>query len=69
MERIPFPEGLAKYADFFNRIFDSATEAPIILSTAPTTANGILKEGQRGQYGTKLYEMVNGTVYEYGTQV
>ncbi len=70
MERQTLPDDIS--ADtrlFYNSLLDGAAMIPIVLENAPTTANGILKEGQRGIFGTDIYETVNGTTFKYGTQV
>lgn len=50
-------------------VMDGAAAIPTVLSQAPTTANQILKEGQRGYFNGKLYETINGVTYEYGSAV
>ena len=71
MERQILPDDIsADQRIFYNALLDGAASVPIlldnILSTAPTTANGLLKEGQRGLYGGFLYETVNGVTFKYG---
>ena len=70
MERIPIPRGLeVEQEALINQIVDAAAMIPVVLDTAPTTVNQILKEGQRGVYGGFIYETINGTTYKYGVAV
>lgn len=70
MERMQLPKEIKPDHQFFlNMLLDGAAPVPIVLDSAPTTANGLLKEGQRGLYGGFLYETVDGTTYKYGTAV
>lgn len=47
-----------------NGIFDGALGTPIILDSAPTTANKELKENQVGFDGSHLYITLLGTTYK-----
>lgn len=74
MERITLPNEIeADMSNFLKSLMDGVASVPIplddVLTTAPTTAGGELKEGQRGIYQNFLYETVNGTTYKYGTAV
>lgn len=70
MERIILPDKIsADQQLFYNSLLDGAAPVAIVLDSAPTSANKLLKEGQRGFYGGFLYETVNGNTYKYGTLV
>lgn len=70
MIRIPIPDGVnVETKLLLNLMMDMAAPLCIVLDSAPTTANELLKEGERGLYGGFLYETVNGTTYKYGTAV
>lgn len=70
MERQPLPDDIsADQRIFYNSLLDGAAMIPIVLESAPTTVNALLKEGQRGLYGGFIYETINGTTYKYGTAV
>lgn len=64
MERGTIPPSVdVETQQILNYIMDGATPLPIILTSAPTTAGAELKEGQVGQFGTNLYQTINGTTY------
>ena len=44
--------------------YEKADSKVLILSEAPTAAIPLLTEGQRGFFGTKLYRVIGGTLFE-----
>jgi len=49
MERIPIPKGVnVETENLLNQIMDEASGKYIVLDSAPTTVNQLLKEGQKG---------------------
>jgi len=50
---------------FYRFLFENAQQNIIILSAAATTAGGQLKPNERGFFGNKIYENINGITYEY----
>ena len=46
-------------------IVQEAMGVPLILDSAPTTANGLLPEGRWGLNGSSLYITIAGTTYEW----
>lgn len=66
MDRFQVPPDVnTELNQLLNSIMDSAVSVPIILESEPTTANGLLKEGQRGFYNSFIYEVINGTCYKF----
>lgn len=55
----------AKAGNPLSEIKDLAMGIPIILDSAPTTANGLLPEGRWGIYSTNLYISINGSTYRW----
>jgi hypothetical protein len=54
----------------FNYIINGAVGTPIILTQAPTSANGLVPEGELGIFGNDLYHTSGGVTRKYsGTQV
>ena len=48
-----------------NKIVQLAMGVPLILDSAPTTANGLLPEGRWGINGTNLYLTTGGSTYSW----
>ena len=48
------------------KIIQGAVGTPIILSTQPTTANGLVPEGEMGIYNNDLYHTSNGVTLKFG---
>ena len=70
MERLVVPSKTdLELRNMLHSMMDGASGVPIVLDQAPTSANQLLKEGQRGIFGSDLYETVNGTTFKYGTAV
>lgn len=64
MERIPVPKGVnTETENLLNNMMDSSLGNPIVLSSAPTTSGGELKENNVGFYSGNLYITVEGTTY------
>lgn len=64
MERQTLPDNIsADERIFFNSLLDGALGNPQILSSAPTTAAGQLKENNFGFDGTNLFITLVGTTY------
>ena len=64
MERIHYDQKDPEYSRLIEHIFEKAQGITRTLDSAPTSANPILQEGERGIYGTKEYRVVGGTLYE-----
>lgn len=70
MERIPVPSKTdTELRNTLYTVMDGATPLPIVFDSEPTTANRMLKNGQRGSFGGFIYETHNDITYKYGTQV
>lgn len=67
MERIPVPKGVNTETEgLLNSIMDTTPEILDLstkLETAPTTANGSVKESQFALYSGNLYVTINGNCY------
>lgn len=68
MKRLPIPSKTdTELRNTLYSVMDGAIGAHSDLTSAPTSANGILKSGERGIFNGVLYENVNGVVYSYTT--
>lgn len=66
MERPIIPPSVdTELAKTINGLADGASNTPIILKSAPTTSNKVLKEGQRGYFNGSMYEQINGVCYQH----
>jgi len=64
MERLILPgEITADQEKFYQGLMDSALGNPQVMTTSPTTANGLLKENNLGFDGTNLFLTIEGTTY------
>ena len=67
MERIPLPKLEPDVQNVFNKITDGALANVLdlddILTSAPTTSGGEVKDNQIALYSDKLYLTISGTTY------
>lgn len=70
MKNFPLQGEHAKPDSPFKKIIEGAVGTPLILSQAPTTANGLVPEGELGIFNNDLYHTSGGVTRKYtGTQV
>jgi len=64
MERLMLPDKIsADERIYLNGLMDGVLGNPQIMTTSPTTANGLLKENNLGFDGTNLFLTIQGTTY------
>ena len=64
MDRFPLPPLSNDLQNVVERLIREAQGNVLILTSAPTAAQPILTENQRGYFNNKIYQVLNGTLYE-----